>query len=156
VALRLVPVTLAEAKRYIAEVHRHNDPPKTHRVSVGVADDDGKLRGVGVMGNPVARKQDDGRTAEVLRVATDGAPNACSMLYGAWALGYDRLITYTLETEGGASLKASGWTRDGITDYRPDHKWDAHPNVVRSWQRPTLFFAPKVPTGPKVRWVKHR
>lgn len=42
------------------------------------------------------------------------AHNACSMLYAtAWkaakALGYRRLITYTLPEEGGASLRASGW-----------------------------------------------
>ena len=48
----------------------------------------------------------------------DGTKNACSMLYGAaWraakALGYRRLITYTLPAEGGASLKASGWNLVG-------------------------------------------
>lgn len=42
------------------------------------------------------------------------ARNACSALYAAaWrvarALGYRRLITYTLPDEGGASLRGAGW-----------------------------------------------
>jgi hypothetical protein len=40
------------------------------------------------------------------------------MLYGslrraALALGFVRLVTYTLPEEGGASLRASGWRCDG-------------------------------------------
>ena len=67
-----------------------------------------------MVGRPVARNSDNGYTLEVNRVCTDGARNACSMLYGAaWraakALGYRRLITYTLPAEGGASLRAAGW-----------------------------------------------
>ena len=163
-SLRLVPVTLAEAKRFIAEHHRHNEPPVGHRVSVGLADDAGTLVGVGVLGHPMARMSDDGRTAEVIRVATDGSRNACSMLYGAltraaWALGYDRLITYTLPDEGGASLRASGWTEDGRTGMGD---WMRERNLTRrrpltSEFKPTLgFYEPKMPTGEKVRWVKHR
>jgi hypothetical protein len=57
---------------------------------------------------------EDGFTLEALRVCTDGAPNACSMLYGAlWraarALGWRRMVTYTLRVESGVSLKAAGW-----------------------------------------------
>lgn len=73
-----------------------------------------KVRGVAIVGRPVARNSDNGWTLEVNRVCTDGARNACSMLYGAaWraakALGYRRLVTYTLPAEGGASLRAAGW-----------------------------------------------
>jgi len=80
-----------------------------------VACSDGeKLVGVAIVGRPVARHNNDGWTAEVTRVATDGTRNACSRLYGAaWracrALGYKRLITYTLKDESGASLRAAGW-----------------------------------------------
>lgn len=70
--------------------------------------------GVAIVGRPVARTLDDGWTLEVTRVATDGTKNACSALYAsAWraarAMGYQRLITYTLPSEGGASLRAAGW-----------------------------------------------
>ena len=57
---------------------------------------------------------DDGWTLEVNRLCTDGTRNACSMLYAAaWraarAMGYKRIVTYILESENGASLRASGW-----------------------------------------------
>ncbi len=62
----------------------------------------------------MARLLDDGWTVEVNRVATDGTKNACSKLYGAakrvaFALGYKRIFTYTLQEEGGASLRGAGW-----------------------------------------------
>ena len=73
-----------------------------------------QICGVVIVGRPVSRHEDNGWTLEVNRCCTDGERNACSMLYGAaWraakALGYKRLITYTLPDEGGASLRASGW-----------------------------------------------
>jgi hypothetical protein len=63
---------------------------------------------------------DDGRTIEVLRLCTDGTPNACSMLYAAarraaLAMGYGRIVTYILETESGTSLKAAGWRKAATT-----------------------------------------
>ena len=154
--MRLVPITLADARRFIAQHHRHNDPPVGHKVSVGLEDEDGKLIGVGILSRPTARMSDDGRTAEVIRVAViEGNRNANSMLYGAltraaWALGYDRLITYTLPEESGSSLKASGWTRDGVID-KP--AWQ-HTSGPRSADKPTMFFDAKMPLGEKVRWVK--
>lgn len=74
--------------------------------------------GVAMVGRPVARYFDDGLTLEVNRCCTDGTKNACSMLYGyAWraarGLGYKRLVTYTRQSENGASLRASGWHCDG-------------------------------------------
>lgn len=62
----------------------------------------------------MARRMDDGLTLEVTRVCTDGTRNANSILYGACArtakgMGYNRIITYTLQSESGASLRAAGW-----------------------------------------------
>jgi len=79
-----------------------------------VSDADGAVRGVATVGRPTARHLDDGWTVEVTRVATDGARNACSILYGAaWraarALGYRRAVTFTLKEESGASLRGAGW-----------------------------------------------
>lgn len=112
--LTLVPVPLAEAKVFIEVWHRHLKPPRGHKFSLGLLDDEGVLVAVAVVGRPVARGLDDGRTLEVTRVASDGTPNACSMLYGgsaraARALAYRRLVTYTRADESGASLRASGW-----------------------------------------------
>jgi hypothetical protein len=112
--LRVVPVTFADACGFVAMHHRHHRPPVGHKFSIGVADDDDRLVGVATVGRPVARYSDDGLTLEVNRSATDGTPNANSMLYGAaWraakALGYRKLITYTQAGESGASLRAAGY-----------------------------------------------
>lgn len=118
--LRVVPIGLREANRYVEQHHRHHGSVRGHKFSVAVRDETGELRGVAIAGRPVARQLDDGHTLEVLRVCTDGAPNACSMLYGAvrrtaLAMGYsgDRVLTYTLADEPGTSLRAAGWHRDG-------------------------------------------
>jgi len=112
--LTLTPVSWAQAKALVAELHRHHRPPPGHKFSVGIADEHGTLRGVAIVGRPVARHYQDPFTLEVTRVVTDGSRNACSMLYGAaWraasALGYRRLVTYTRADESGASLRGAGW-----------------------------------------------
>ena len=66
----------------------------------------------------MSRFLDDGYTLEVNRLCTDGARNACSMLYGAAvraakAMGYHKVITYILDSECGVSLKASGFMCEG-------------------------------------------
>lgn len=114
--VKVVPVTHKDANEFVRRLHRHSRPTLGAIFCVGVADN--TLRGVAICGRPVARRLDDGATLEILRVATDGASNACSMLYGACrraarALGYSRVLTYTLPEEGGASLKAAGFKFDG-------------------------------------------
>ena len=126
--LRLVPVSLAQANEHVAQWHRHSLPVVGSKFQVGAADDDGILRAVAIVGRPVARHFDDGMTLEVLRVASDGARNANSMLYGAcrratFALGYRRLVTYVLASEGGASLRASGWRV--VASRPPREGWSA-------------------------------
>ncbi len=111
----IVPITLKVSKQFVKDLHRHNKPPVGHKFSIGLQAD-GVLVGVVVVGRPIARHFDNGRTAEVNRTCTDGTPNANSMLYGAaWraakAMGYTRLITYTQAEESGASLRAAGWVK---------------------------------------------
>lgn len=111
--LDVVPVSFAQACEFVAEHHRHHEPPNGHRFSLGVAAGN-RLVGVAIVSHPIARHLMDGRTLEVIRSATDGTPNANSMLYGAaWraakALGYRRLVTYTQAGEAGSSLRAAGW-----------------------------------------------
>lgn len=125
-SLGIVPISLSEANAFVAQHHRHHAPVVGHKFSIAVTDDqiphgehDGSpICGVAIIGRPVARGNDDGWTLEVNRCCTDGTRNACSMLYGAaWratkAMGFRRLITYTLESEGGASLRAAGWALIG-------------------------------------------
>jgi len=112
--LQILPCSLAEANAFVAKHHRHHRPVPGHKFSLAVADETATVRGVAIVGRPVARNLDDGWTLEVTRVATDACPNACSALYGAarratFALGYRRLVTYSLPSEGGASLRGAGW-----------------------------------------------
>jgi hypothetical protein len=126
-SLRIVPVSFADACAFVAEHHRHHQPPVGHKFSIGVADG-AQLVGVAIVGRPVSRViAAEGGTLEVIRSATDGTRNANSMLYGAcrraaFALGYDRLITYTQDGESGASLRAAGYR---VIASRPARKgWD--------------------------------
>lgn len=111
--LSIQPVNFDEACRFVATLHRHHRPPLGYRICLAVNDGE-KVVGVVIAGRPVNRTLDDGVTLEVNRCCTDGTRNACSMLYAhAWkaakALGYTRMVTYTLPEEGGASLRATGW-----------------------------------------------
>lgn len=115
--LSLVPVSLRDANAFVAEHHRHHKPARGHKFSIG-CEAEGRLVGVVIAGRPVGRYLDDGLTLEVNRLCTTGEQNACSMLYGAAAraakaMGYRRIITYTLDSEPGTSLRAAGWTCAG-------------------------------------------
>lgn len=115
-SLKVIPVTLETANDFVRKLHRHNKPVLGSKFCVGVNDGE-RLAGVAIVGRPVARLLDDGLTAEITRVCTDGTRNAASMLYGACrkaarAMGYDRIFTYTLPEEGGASLRAAGFKLD--------------------------------------------
>lgn len=125
--LHLVPVSFADACAFVTEHHRHHEAPVGMKFCVGVATEDRVLRGVAIVGRPIARHLDDGHTLDVIRTATDGTPNANSCLYGAaWraakALGYSRLVTYTQAGESGASLRAAGWRVVAERKARPG--WD--------------------------------
>jgi hypothetical protein len=117
--LFVVPLELTEANAVVGLWHRHHKPCTGHRFSIGCVDIEGVLHGVAIVGRPVARNAGHPRDVlEVSRVATDGTPNACSVLYAAAAraaraMGYLRIQTYTLPWEGGASLRGAGWINEG-------------------------------------------
>lgn len=115
--LTLTPINLKTANAFVQRYHRHHKPTQGHKFSIGVSSN-GILVGVAICGRPVARRLDDGYTLEVNRLCTDGTPNACSILYAAAcraarAMGYHKVITYTLDTENGSSLKAAGFLCEG-------------------------------------------
>jgi len=138
--LELARVSLAEANGFVASLHRHHPPVVGHLFSLGAVND-GKLVGVAIVGRPVSRMRDDGVTAEVTRLCTDGTRNACSFLYGAaaraaFALGFKRIGTYILKTETGISVKAAGWRCIGETK-------------GGSWASSSRPRTDKAPTAPK-------
>jgi hypothetical protein len=112
--LTIVPIRLRQARQFVAAHHRHLPRVAGGLWALGVCDETGTLRGVAIVGRPVARASDNGLTAEIIRSATDGCANANSALYGAThrvcqAMGYRRLITYTQAGESGSSLRAAGY-----------------------------------------------
>ena len=120
VALEIVPLTLRQANDMVLQWHRHHRKVAGLRFAIGVRDINGMYHGAAIVGRPVACEISQYLACEVTRLVTDGAPNACSMLYAACAraakaMGYKFIQTYILENEPGTSLKASGWIEDHIT-----------------------------------------
>lgn len=138
--LSLVRIDLGEANAFVAEHHRHHGPVVGHLFSLGVVENE-KIVGVAIVGRPVSRRRDDGMTAEVTRLCTDGTKDACSFLYGAaaraaFALGFRRIGTYILASENGATLHASGWRclgeRGGLSWSVPSRpRVDKHPAQMK-------------------------
>lgn len=139
-------IEFAEAAAFVSEHHRHHTPPVGHLFSIG-AYLDAKLVGVVIVGRPVARRRDDGLTAEVTRLCVlPDALNACSFLYGkaaraALAMGFRRIGTYTLKSEPGTTLKAAGWTLISETP-------------GKSWSVPSRPREDKHPIEPKLLWER--
>ena len=138
VSLVAVPVSIREAKTFVENFHRHNKAPQGALFAVGASDGD-ELIGVAMVGRPVARALDDGVTAEVIRCCVvDKSPKgACSFLYArcwqaAKAIGYSRMITYTLQAESGASLRGAGWKVVAELKARDAGGWQNRPG--REWQ----------------------
>lgn len=145
VLMKAVPLELKQANSFVEQLHRHHAPVVRDKWRIG-CEEGGKLVGVVQVARPVSRGLDDGKTLEVVRLCTDGTENACSYLYAKAAriakeMGYARIITYILESESGASLKASGWVFDGMTR-------------GGAWDTPSRRRQQKAPTCPKQRWIK--
>ena len=113
------PITLRAANDFVKNYHRHHGTVAGNKFSLSLVDDTGQVKGVAICGRPVSRHLDNGATLEITRCCVaDEVKNGCSMLYGACvrvarAMGYQRVITYTLESESGVSLKASGFSNRG-------------------------------------------
>jgi hypothetical protein len=141
--LLIIPMDLDEANAFVEQHHRHHKRVVGHKFSIGVSKGD-VVCGVAIVSRPVARYLDNGWTLEVTRCCTDGTPNAASLLYGAarracFALGYKKLITYTLKEESGVSLRASGWKCLGEAG-------------GGSWSVPSRPRVDKHPLQRKLRW----
>lgn len=146
-SLEICPMPLDEAYAFIAVHHRHHGPPQGAKFAIGCMDlKQGCIAGVAVVGRPVARLLQNDWTLEVTRTCSAGGFNVNSFLYGAcWraarALGYKKLITYTLQEESGASLRGAGWKCLGEAG-------------GGSWNRKTRPRVDKHPLQCKLRWEK--
>jgi hypothetical protein len=136
-------IELCDANEFVARHHRHHKPVRGHRFSLS-AWKENRLVGVAIAGRPVSRMIDHTNTIEVLRLCTDGEKNACSFLYAAVAraahsLGYNKVITYILQSEQGISFRASGW--------RLEYK-----TTGGSWNTPCRPRKNHAPIEPKQRY----
>lgn len=149
-ALFVEPCSLKDALRLVQCFHRHHGKVAGHKFSLMVSTMN-RLRvgevGVAIVGRPVSRHLDDGKTLEITRLAVlNHVPNAASKLLGAAAReakrrGYRKIITYTLASESGISLRAAG--------YVPEYH-----SPGGSWSSPSRPRVDKHPTGPKIRWSR--
>lgn len=116
--MNLRPITLREANEFIHNFHRHNGPVRGGKFAIGLDHPEHGLIGVAIVGRTTARMLHDDYTAEVTRLCVrfngETVKGCCSKLYAAswraWrAMGGRRLVTYTLQSEPGTSLRGAGW-----------------------------------------------
>jgi hypothetical protein len=143
--IEAVPLELKQANEFVQKLHRHHDAIYRDKFRIG-AMLNGELVGVVQVGRPVSRMLDDGKTVEVVRLCTNGTKDVCSFLYSRAAriareMGYEKIITYILDSESGTSLKAAGWHQEAVTS-------------GGSWSRPSRPRNTTAPTVPKKRYAK--
>ena len=149
--MKVKPTTLRFANEYVRQNHRHSKIVQGCKFCIAAIDAEETILGVAIVGRPVSRRLDDGYTAEIVRTCTTGTKNVNSLLYGACAriwkeMGGTRILTYTLETETGISLRAAGYKHTGTTQSFPKGKgWTTRKG--REWQ-------PKVHHVQKFRWER--
>lgn len=152
-------MSLRTANAFVLANHRHHGPARGAKFAIGCADGT-RLCGVVIVGRPKARLLDDGFTAEVTRLCTDGTPHAASFLLGrAWraarAMGYTRMVSYLLEGEGGRSYAAAGWVRMAESEGGQWKRTSRRDAVFTRGREPfadALGLGAKHPEGRKVRW----
>jgi hypothetical protein len=142
-SLSIVPCTIQDANSYVLQFHRHHGPVVSGLFAVACAEGE-RVCGVAIVGRPVARMLQDDWTAEVTRCCTDGTAHAVSKLYAAcWraarAIGWRKLVTYTLASEPGISISAAGWKAVGEVK-------------GRSWDCPSRPRVDRHPAQDKIRW----
>ena len=157
--MKAVPIELKDANAFVSSLHRHHAPVYRDKFRIACLDDNGRLCGVAQCARPVSRVLDDGSTLEVVRLCTDGTPNACSFLYSRCAriakeMGYTRIITYILASENGASLRASGWKADAGTYGGGSWNTPARPRDLEPRQMSIFEERPKYSTEAKQRYFK--
>lgn len=145
IKMKIRPITFKAACDFVTKYHRHHKRPVGHKFSISVVKNN-EIIGVAIVGRPIARRLDNNLTAEITRLCIiEENKNAASFLLGAarkcaFAMGYEKIITYTMPQEGGASLRGAGFIQDGITP-------------GKTWSVKTRKRTDKHPLGEKIRWV---
>lgn len=144
--LDIKPISFRGASEFVKKHHRHHIPPQGNKFSIALYDGE-LIIGVAIAGRPVSRHQDDGLTLEVTRCCVkEPYKNGVSKLYSsvirvAEAMGYRRVISYTLTEESGISMRASNFQLEKLSE-------------GGSWNSNSRKRFDKHPTGPKYLWIK--
>ena len=120
-----VKLSLSEAQGFVSENHRHSEPLKRHKFSIGAVDIN-NLLGVATVDVPSSKWNRRRDHVEIRRLCTKGGKDVASFLLGkakaaCFAMGYKCVITYTRPHESGISLKASGFWMQKAT-YKTNKK----------------------------------
>lgn len=154
--LKVTPTTIKKANEFVKEHHRHHRPTtnNTGRWALSAYDNSGSLVGVIIAANPISPFLMDGYTLELTRVCvSEKAPKGtCSFLISRcckiWKeMGGRKVITYTLSTESGSSLKGAGWKEAGKV--KPHKRWTNRNRVDGKSREDLTIYSLE-----KIRWEK--
>lgn len=141
------PISIKDANLLVKEHHRHSRPVHAARFAVSAVYQ-GRVVGVAIVGNPVARKLVADGTAEVVRCCTvpDAPKGTASFLYSlarrVWqTMGGLKLLTYTLTAESGATMRGAGWKQAAYVAPSRGPDRPSRPRVNR-----------EIYALPKIRW----
>jgi hypothetical protein len=149
--LEIREVSFHDAAAFVDKHHSHNSAPIGWKWGHAAYNGD-DLVGVLMAGRPVAAALQKQGCLEINRNCVKSttpaglAWNAASKLYGqacreGFKRGYLRIITYTLASERGTSLRAAGFVPVARTK-------------GGSWSRPSRPRRDKSSTEPKIRWER--
>ena len=143
--MQIKPITLKAANDFILKYHRHNLPVAGCKFAISAVNNN-VIIGVAICGRPINRNLDNGLTLEIYRVCTNNYKNANSFLYSrckrlSQLFGYEKIITYTLQTESSSSLKAINAKQTALFKGR---QWKNHGDKIRKFQ-PVFSLS-------KIRW----
>lgn len=147
-------IELNEANRFISNHHRHSLPLKPINVKYVLGlENENELVGVAILGRCVSRYLDEEGVIEIRRLATNGLKNSSSFLLArccdlAFALGYQKIITYTLDIESDSSLKATGFQLSHIS--KSKGKWFRNSKTIQT----RLDGKELIPSNNKKCWFK--
>lgn len=147
-------IDLSEANRFISLHHRHSLPLKPINVKyiIGLEHEE-EIVGVSILGRCVNRYMDDIDSIEIRRLATNGIKNGCSFLLArscelAFSLGYQKIITYTLDIESGSSLRGCGFEISHKS--KSNGKWKRNGSTIQT----RLDGKDLIPNQNKICWIK--
>ena len=173
--MRIIPISLKDANRFVIDNHRHHDHVQGHKFALGLAVWElvegclkNKLVGAAICGRVNGRVIDNGESKDINGLTLEATrtcvlpdtENGNSKLLGACArvakeLGYNNIITYTLMSESGVSLKAAGWMLHAENVGGKNRHWNSSGTMIRTALIKDLFEErEKYPDEPKKRWIK--